>query len=339
MSMKDIMSKAKSMRQAKLKSYGAKGDMASRSEDMMQCGGRTKRAFGGRIHKQVGGALEGLDMAGSGAAPRLDKKSRGPANTTINITLAKPDAGAAAVPHPLPPPPMAAPPPPPMGAGPPPMGAPPMGGPPPMGMPPPRPPFKNGGRIANLGKFAHGGKVHKQDGGAAGELDEKEQGKYLRGKASGAAKDAVNELGTAGVVAMANRIPGGGKIAKGIGHLLTGAGAGLGVDSVAKAKRYGDEASKFEGKQMGGAAMGMARPVQKRIPPAVAQAIAAKRGMGAPPMMGPKPPMPMPMRQSGGSVERQHRNIGGGVKLDAGSCSGEGREEKRDWYRSNKGGK
>ncbi len=55
MSMKDIMSKAKSMRQAKLKSYGAKGDMPSRSEEM-QCGGRTKRAFGGRIQKQAGGA-------------------------------------------------------------------------------------------------------------------------------------------------------------------------------------------------------------------------------------------------------------------------------------------
>lgn len=115
-------------------------------------------------------------------------------------------------------------------------------GPPPMGMPPPGLPMRaKGGRIANLGKFAHGGKV-KDDGDAD------------------------------------------------------------------------DKPSK---KQMGGPLMG-ARPMQRKIPPAVAQAIAAKKGMG----MGPKP-----------------FNMGGGVKLDAGSCSGEGREEKRDWYRSHKGGK
>ena len=76
---------------------------------------------------------------------------------------------------------------------------------------------------------------------------------------------------------------------------------------------------------MMGGPPGMAKPMQRRIPPAVAQAIAAKKGMG----MGAKPPMGgMPMR-----------NMGGGVKLDAGSCGGEGREEKRDWYRSHKGGK
>ncbi len=267
MSMKDIMSKSKSMRQAKLKSYGAKSGDIKDSSGKYGCGGVTKRALGGRIHKQIGGALSSdkdMDPMDGGAAPdRLDRPSRSAkgakGNTVININVAKPGAdmvAGAGVPPPMPPPPMAPPPPPPM-AGPPPgampVGLPPGMGPPPMGPPmggPPRP-FKSGGRIANLGKFAHGGKV-KNDNDA----DDK-------------------------------------------------------------------PAKKQFGGPMGGAP-GMARPMQKRIPPAVAQAIAAKKGMG----MGPKPPMGMPMRA-----------MGGGVKLDAGSCSGEGREEKRDWYRSHKGGK
>lgn len=353
MSMKDIMSKAKSMRQAKLKSYGAKGDMASRSEDF-QCGGRTKRAFGGRIEKQAGGALEGLDMAGSGPAPRLDKKSRGPANTTINITVAKPDAAA-------PPPPLPMPPGPAMGAGPPtpppamaapPMpglGAPPMGMPPPppggMGMPPPRP-FKDGGRIANLGKFAHGGKVRvqRQAGGRAdwqGEGDSgkpmKEKSAALQSEADRLGKDWKSDLGSAamttGLGLMGPKMRAMGPAGKALKTGVVGTGI-LGGIATGLAKMAGngkraqaDEASKAgdeaEGRQIGGPAM--ARPVQRRIPPAVAQAIAAKRGMGAPPMMGPKPAMPMPMRANGGRLTHG--------EMTAGACSGEGREEKAEMVR------
>ena len=53
------------------------------------------------------------------------------------------------------------------------------------------------------------------------------------------------------------------------------------------------------------------------------QAMAAKRaGMGG---MGPRPPM--------GGMGAKPFADGGHVKLDAGSCTGEGRLEKRDWYR------
>ncbi len=294
MSMKDIMSKAKSMRQAKLKSYGAKGDEAKDSSEKYGCGGVTRRAFGGRIHKQIGGPVgnEDLDMSGNAPKPRGDKKARG--NTVININVAKPGAdmvAGAAVPPPMPPPPMAPPPPPPMMAGPPPGMAPPMGLPPgmgpppmgpPMGPPPPPRPFKSGGRIANLGKFAHGGKVkeEKQMGGPVGPPG---RPAYVPGS-----------LRTP--ILRAN--PGGGMMR-------------------AKGGRTNDgDADDKPKKQFGGPMM--AKPVQKKIPASVAATIAAKKGMG----MGPKP-----------------FNMGGGVKLDAGSCSGEGREEKRDWYRSHKGGK
>ncbi len=250
MSMKDIMSKAKSMRQAKLKSYGGTSKDATAKYG---CGGTTKRAFGGRINKQFGGGLSEDDaepMDGAAPKPRGDKKARG--NTVININVAKPDAAAAPMPPPMPPPPPPMmPPPSPQMAGPPPMPPPGMGPPPMGGLPPPPPrPFKSGGRIANLGKFAHGGKVKKDSGGEV---------KPIR------ASD--NE-------------------------------------------RVSTEGA---GKQMGGP-IGMARPMQRKIPPAVAQAIAAKRGgMG----VGPKPPMGFAS--------------GGHVHLTAGSCSGEGREEKVAW--------
>jgi hypothetical protein len=154
----DMMSKIKSMRQAKLKSYGAKSGDIKDATDKYGCGGPTKRAFGGRVHKQVGGSIgdEDLDMSGNAPKPSLAKKSRGPANTTINISVAKP-ADAAAAPPPMPPPPMPMPPPgagmpppaPPMGMPPPGMGPPPMapGGPPMPSPGLPGRPFKKGGRV------------------------------------------------------------------------------------------------------------------------------------------------------------------------------------------------
>lgn len=168
--MKDIMSKAKSMRQAKLRSYGAKGDDIKDSADKYGCGGITKRAFGGRINKQVGGSTMGddLDIGGDLPKPSLARKSRGDKSSTTNISilLAKPEPAGATPP---PPPPMAPPPPPAMGAPPVGLGAPPapMGMSPPGMMPPPpgMPLRAAGGRIGNLGRYAHGGKVKKQSGG------------------------------------------------------------------------------------------------------------------------------------------------------------------------------
>ncbi len=164
MSMKDIMSKSKSMQRAKLKSYGAKG------EDITDRG--TFR-YGGRVHKAVGGSLgEDLGIGSLGGEPPktpLSRKPRGEAAAT-NITINFPPKTDAAAATPPPVPPMALTPPPALPPGPPPgpmagLGAPPPG----MMPPPPGPPLRaNGGRISNLGKYAHGGKVQKAAGGGLG---------------------------------------------------------------------------------------------------------------------------------------------------------------------------
>ena len=58
---------------------------------------------------------------------------------------------------------------------------------------------------------------------------------------------------------------------------------------------------------------------------------ACERGMmgGAPPMGGPRPPMPMPMRANGGRLTPG--------EMTAGACSGEGREEKAEMVRKHRG--
>ncbi len=227
-----------------------------------------------------------------------------------------------------------------------------MAGPPPMGMPPPRP-FKNGGRIANLGKFAHGGKVRqRQAGGRADWQGEGDSGKPMKEKSAEASakagkwnRDALDSGATgligAGIGATGPKMRDIGVIGKTLkGGTLGMAAATLGAAALKKmganakekeaasANAAGDEA---EGRQMGGPAMGMAKPMQRRIPPAVAQAIAAKRGMmgGAPPMGGPKPAMPMPMRANGGRLTPG--------EMTAGACSGEGREEKAEMVRKHHG--
>jgi hypothetical protein len=133
MSMDDIRSKAKSMQAAKLKRFGVKS--SSDPAGKYGCGGTIKRASGGRVGKDMGGALTGGDddmsqIEGDASRPRLDRKPRSAA-TTININVAKPGG-----PGDMPPPPM----PPPMPPPGPPMGGPPPGGPPGMGGPPPMPP-------------------------------------------------------------------------------------------------------------------------------------------------------------------------------------------------------
>ncbi len=130
-------------------------------------GGNSGSGPNARQHYARGGAVkafasggaaldEGLSASGSPAKPSLSRPGRkapskgkdGKGKTTVNVIIAgggKPGADG-------PPPggPMAGPPMPPPGAG----------GPPPGG--PPMPPMRaNGGRIANLGKYAHGGKVGK----------------------------------------------------------------------------------------------------------------------------------------------------------------------------------
>lgn len=267
-----------------LKQYGtsAKGN----DRLLKQYGGSAGSSPMARQHYAKGGAVkgkegnpslaEGLEAAdGAPSKPSLarpgrkmakkggdDKKD---AKTNVNIIIAgkSPDAGPKAAP-PMPPPDM--PMPPPGGAGPGP-GGPPMpmrkhGGA--VGR------FATGGRITNLGKYAHGGKVKRADGGWTGEGDSgkaaKEKAADLREKASANEKGAKSSL-YSGALAAGAGVTGpkfsemgkvgktlkGGALASGIANLgmagLQKVQAMSDRDKADRADKAGDEA---EGRKRGG---------------------------------------------------------------------------------------
>ncbi len=208
---------------AYLKQYGtsAKGN----DRLLKQYGGSSGSSPMARQHYATGGAVksanpslsEGLGAAeGSPAKPSLARPGRkmpgkGGAKkggkTNVNVIIAQA---------------------PPKGAGPPPdmpMAGPPGPPPGPMPMPPPGPPpgmpmRASGGRIANLGKYAHGGKVTTK-GDEASKIAKKEE-------------SGEDEYACGGRVGRKEGGPAIGLHAKG---KLVGSGGGLG--RLAKAKKYG----------------------------------------------------------------------------------------------------
>ncbi len=203
-----------------LKQYGtsAKGN----DRLLKQYGGSSGSSPMARQHYATGGAVkgdspslsEGLGAAeGSPAKPSLARpgrkmagkgKSAGKGKTNVNVIIAQAPPKEAAPKGDMP---MAGPPGPPM----------PPPGPPPGG--PPMPMRASGGRISNLGKYAHGGKVTTK-GDKAEEIAEKEEsgGKYACGGRIG-------------------RKEGGPAIGLHAKGKLVGSGGGLG--RLAKAKKYG----------------------------------------------------------------------------------------------------
>lgn len=153
--MQHVRSQAKSMRAAKLSRFGGKGgsDISRVMKGMpSRDGSAPKYASGGTVGEA--GPVDGM-----GAKPRMDRPGRkmgkdkgkkGGTNVNV-IVMPKGDAPVGGPPMAGPKPDMPMPPPhpmpmPPPGAGP--------GG-------PPMPMRASGGRIANLGRYAHGGKVKR----------------------------------------------------------------------------------------------------------------------------------------------------------------------------------
>ncbi len=207
--MEHLRKQAKAGRASKLARFGGMASDINRVKKGMPSrdGSAPGYATGGEVGGDIGGAPSRPNLAKPG---RKMGKGKGQKGTNITIVVAggggKPpgDGPAMAGPPPgglpMPPHPMPMPPP---GAGP--------GGPP---MPPMRKHggavgrFATGGRIANLGKYAHGGKVKRADGGeivekrarGPGELDEGAQRDYLKAKAKDATKN--NDVKTAGGVGL-----------------------------------------------------------------------------------------------------------------------------------------
>ncbi len=157
-----------------LKSYGGNAGSSPMARQHYAKGGAVKSKEGNPSLSEGLASADGAPAKPSLARPgrKMGGKAKdGKKGTTVNIVIAGkgPDAGPPSLGGPggPPPPPMMKGPPPPMmaAAGPP--GAGPGGPPPPM--------LKaTGGRIANLGKFAHGGKIKGDD-----DADDKKDGGRL----------------------------------------------------------------------------------------------------------------------------------------------------------------
>ena len=190
---KGVRSRAEGNRSL-LKDYGGSPGNGPVARQSYATGGAVKGfASGGSLGNPS--LNEGLSAAGSPAKKSLARPGRkmpgkkgakgGKPNVNVIIAQSPPKGDA---------PPM-----PPMGAGPsgPPPGPPmPPPGPGPGG--PPMPMRASGGRISNLGKYAHGGKVKRADGGWTGEGD---SGKKLREDAEDIRTERNLTKGAAGLVA------------------------------------------------------------------------------------------------------------------------------------------
>lgn len=240
--MDDIRKQAKSGRASKLARFGGMASDIS----------RVKNGMPGRAGYATGGAVEGGGDIGGAPAPRnlskpgrkMAKPGKDKKGTTINIVVAGGGGKPGGPPPDMPmPPPQAGPPPPMIGPGP--------GG-------PPMPMRRSGGAV---GKYAKGGRVKRADGGqttekrarAAGELDEKEQGKYLRGKSKDAWDDAKTAAGSAAMSAGARAAMSGDgpsgigyRLLKGANTLFAGTSAAKAIGDTVRSRHFGAEADKFD---------------------------------------------------------------------------------------------
>lgn len=243
-------------------------------------GGSVPGATGPRKAYADGGPIDGMPARARLDRPGKKGKDKKGGHTTVNVVVAGKGGGDGAPPMPMPPP----------GAGP--------GGPP---MPPPGPgmPMRaRGGRIANLGKYAHGGRVKRADGGWTGEGDSgkpmKEKAADLRSRAeeneSGAKKSlGFGAAGTA-VGATGPKFRQMGMLGKSLkGGTLAGAAANLGMAGLQKLKAMDERSSADKADKAGDEAEG---------------------------------------RKKGGAVSKYAK--GGRITMTAGACSGEGREEKSE---------